>query len=156
MAALAAVCSEELLDATKTSFDLCAICFVRGQKMDGVREVAFCSLHGVTGSLQHRDYFKLGADYLIGVSNLTKRFGELLVREADLVFLFDEQPKQRCSPRVVRGVLKLMAKPPDILLSDIFVLVHETTQGCASSLYDHTFFRRCWRGAGALPGRGRG
>jgi hypothetical protein len=41
-----------LLDATKTSFDLCAICFVRGQKMDAIGEVALRSLHGVTGSLQ--------------------------------------------------------------------------------------------------------
>jgi hypothetical protein len=123
-----------LLDATKTSLDVCAICFVRGQKMDAIGEVALRSLHGVTGSLQHSDYFKLGADYLIGVPNLTKRFAELLVREADLVFLFDEQPKQHGPPCVVRGVLKLVAKPPDILLSDIFVLTYETTQGCASSL----------------------
>jgi hypothetical protein len=39
-----------------------------------------------------------------------------------------------------------VAKPPDILLSDIFVLVHETTQGCASSLYDHTLFPFTWIG----------
>jgi hypothetical protein len=77
---------------------------------------------------------------LIDAPNLTKCFVELLVRAADPVFLFDEQPKQHGSPCVVRGVLKLAAKPPDILPSEIFMLVHETTQGCASSPYDHTLF----------------
>ena len=67
-------------------------CFVRGQKMDGIRETAFRSLHRVTGGPQHGVCFKLGADYLINAPDLALHFVELLVGEADLVFLFDEQP----------------------------------------------------------------
>jgi hypothetical protein len=67
----------------------------------------------------------LGADYLLDVVDLTQHFVELLVGEADLVFLFDEQPKHHVSLRIFPTVLKFAAQPPDILLSDKLILIHE-------------------------------
>jgi hypothetical protein len=116
-----------VLKAGKSSFDLCAMCFVRGKEMDGIRKTPFRSLHRVTGYLQHSECFKLGADYLIDALDLVPHFVELLVSEANLVFLFDEQPKHHVSPFAFRAVLEFAAKPPDVLLSDIFTLVHEST-----------------------------